>query len=76
MIPISLLYAVPLSDELIVLHHASTAQMNAIASPVKGSLIFNTDDNEVYERNATAWHKVSTNSIAISGSGTLSDSYL
>jgi len=79
------LNAAPLSDELIVLHNANTIEINAIASPIKGSLIFNTDDNEVYERNSTAWNKISANGsetkmvagngITLTGSGTTADPY-
>ncbi len=79
------LTSAPLSDELVVIHNLTTTEMNAIVSPVKGSLIFNTDDNEVYERNATAWHRISAdgsetkmvagNGITISGSGTTADPY-
>lgn len=58
---ISSINAAPLSDELVVLHNVTTAEMNAIASPAQGSLIFNTDDKEIYERNATAWDKISSN---------------
>jgi len=82
---ISQLYAAPLSDELIVLQHATTIEMNAIDSPIKGSLIFNIDDNEVYERNSTAWNKISANGsetkivagngITLIGSGTIADPY-
>ncbi len=82
---IFVLNAAPLSDELIVLQHATTAEMNAIASPTQGSLIFNTDDNEVYERNATTWKRISAdgsetkivdgNGITITGSGTSNDPY-
>ena len=81
----SQLYAAPLSDELIVLQHATTTEMNAIASPTQGSLIFNTDDNEVYERNTTAWNKISANGsetkmvagngVTLTGLGTITDPY-
>ena len=80
------LNAAPLNDELIVLHHASTTEMNAIVSPLEGSLIFNTDDNEVYERNATAWNRISSdgsetkiiagNCMEITGTGTSADPYV
>jgi len=80
------LSAAPLSDELIVLHHASTAEMNAIATPTQGSLIFNTDDNEVYERNATAWNRISSNGsetkivagecMEVTGVGTVASPYV
>ena len=76
---------VPSSDELVQLHHVTTLEMNAIVSPLKGSLIFNTDNNEIYERNATAWHLISTetsktkiiegNGITVSGEGTTANPY-
>jgi hypothetical protein len=79
------LNAAPLSDELVVLHNANATEMNAIASPIQGSLVFNTDDKEVYERNATAWNRISSdgsetkiianNGIKITGSGTVADPY-
>jgi len=82
----SQLYAAPLSDELIVLQHATTTEMNAIASPTKGSLLFNTDDNEIYERNTTAWNKISAdgsetkmvagNGVILTGSGTTTNPYI
>jgi len=81
----SLLYATPTSDELVVLHNVTTAEMNAISTPVEGSLIFNTDNKEVYERNATTWRIISNNGsetkiiagngISVTGSGTVSDPY-
>jgi hypothetical protein len=82
---ISTLCAVPQSDELIVLQYATTAQMNALGSTQQGTLIFNTDDHEVYERNATSWKRISSdgsetkivsgNGTYITGSGTTSDPY-
>jgi len=80
------LTSAPLSDELVVIHNVATTEMNAIVSPVKGSLIFNTDDNEVYERNATTWNRISSdgsetkmvsgNGSFITGSGTALDPYI
>ena len=80
------IYAVvPDSGELVQLHSVTTAEMNAIASPVEGSLIFNIDDKEIYERNSTAWQKISNdgsetkivagNGITVIGSGTIVDPY-
>jgi len=79
------LNAAPLNDELVVLHHVNTVDMNAISSPIEGSLIFNTDDSEVYERNSTAWNKISTdgsetkmiagNGVTLTGSGTIANPY-
>jgi len=75
----------PKSDTLVVLHKVTTLEMNAISLPIEGSLIFNSDDNEVYERNITAWNKISSdgsetkiiagNGITVTGSGTISDPY-
>lgn len=81
-----LLYAAPQNDELVVLHSVTTSEMNAIASPTIGSLVFNTDDENIYERNNTDWKKISTdgsetkivagNCMEISGSGTNSNPYI
>jgi len=83
---ISTINAVPLSDELVILHSATTVEMNALASPKQGSLIFNTDDNLVYERNATAWHSTASDGsetkvvagrcMDITGIGTTSNPYI
>jgi len=51
----------PNSDKLVQLHSVTTSEMNAITSPIEGSLIFNTDDKEVYERNATDWKRITSN---------------
>ena len=51
---------VPQSDELVTLHPVTTIEMNAITSPMQGSLVFNTDNNEVYERNDTDWHRITS----------------
>jgi len=77
---------VPNSDELTQLHSVTTSEMNAITSAIKGSLVFNTDDKEVYERNATNWkkmtssgnetHIVSGSCIDITGTGTSEDPYV
>jgi hypothetical protein len=83
---ISNINAAPLSDALIVLHNVNTANMNAIASPIEGSLIFNTDDKEIYEHNATGWNRISSdgsetkivsgNCIEVTGTGTTADPYI
>jgi len=75
----------PQSDALVVLHNVTTTEMNTITSPPQGSLVFNTDDNLVYERNSTAWRKTSSNGsetkivvgegLTIIGSGTAADPY-
>ena len=76
----------PNSVNLVQLHKVTTTEMNAIVSPVTGSLVFNTDDKEIYERNATSWkkitsdgsetHIVSGSCIDITGTGTAADPYV
>ncbi len=83
---ISNINAAPLSDELVVLHNVNTTDMNGISAPIEGSLIFNTDDKEIYERNATAWNKISSdgsetkivagNCMDITGIGTTAHPYV
>ena len=83
---ISNINAAPLSDELVVLHNVNTVDMNAIAAPIEGSLIFNTDDKEIYERNATAWNRISSDGsetkivagscMDVTGVGTAGDPYV
>jgi hypothetical protein len=83
---ISVGYATPLSDELIVLHHVSTTQMNNIASPTEGSLVFNTDDKEIYEYSSMVWKRISSNGsetkmnagkcMEVVGSGTTDNPYI
>jgi len=83
---ISTINAAPLSDELVVLHNVNTVDMNAIATPIEGSLIFNTDDKEIYERNASAWNKISSdgsetkilggNCMDVAGIGTTLNPYI
>jgi len=76
----------PSSDTLVQLHNVTTSEMNAIISAVKGSLIFNSDDKEVYERNTTNWKKMTSNGdethivsgscIDITGTGTSLNPYV
>jgi len=83
---IGTIHAAPLSDELVVLHSATTTEMNAISTPTQGSLIFNTDDKEIYERNTTAWNRISSDGsetkimagscMDITGVGTAGDPYI
>ncbi len=77
---------VPKNDELVALHIVSSSEMNAITSPVQGSLIFNSDDNEVYQFNGTLWDRISStgnetkiiegDDITITGTGTTLDPYV
>jgi len=51
----------PLNDELLMIHNTTTSQMNGISTPKEGSIIFNTDKETLYERNTTAWRRVTSN---------------
>jgi len=76
----------PISSELLILHNVTQSEMNTIATPIEGSLIFNTNNEEIYERNSTDWDRISsdgskTKIIAgactkVTGSGTSSDPYV
>lgn len=80
------LYAVPSSDALVVLHSASTIQMDAISSVPEGALIYNTDTQTMHEHNSTQWQRVRSdgsetkiiagNCTEITGSGTTNDPYI
>ena len=77
---------VPKNDELVALHIVSTSEMNTITAPIQGSLIFNSDDNEVYQYNGTLWDRISStgnetkiiegDDIGITGTGTTLNPYV
>ena len=84
---VSKIYAtIPKSDSLVILHTVSTTEMNTITSPEEGSLIFNTDDQEVYERTSNTWNKISSdgsetkivagNCMNVTGAGTTLSPYI
>ncbi|MBU2899499.1 hypothetical protein [Maribacter dokdonensis] len=65
------------SGLLLGLTNATTADINATTDAAKGSLIFNTDTNQVYVFDGTSWNQMGqkttyTGTFRISGSGTLS----
>ncbi|MGB6269457.1 MAG: hypothetical protein WBF67_10660 [Olleya sp.] len=49
---------VPLADELVDIHSATTIEMNAIVNPDEGSMIYNTTEKCIYQRTDTAWVKI------------------
>lgn len=64
------------SGLLLGLITASTSDINATTDASKGSLVFNTDDNEVYVFNGTSWNvmgqkKTYTGTFKITGSGSV-----
>lgn len=65
------------SGLLLGLTNATTADINATTDATKGSLVFNTDTNQVYVFDGTSWNQMGqkttyTGTFRISGSGTLS----
>ncbi|SEB44015.1 hypothetical protein SAMN05192540_0288 [Maribacter dokdonensis] len=65
------------SGLLLGLTNATTADINATTDAAKGSLVFNTDTNQVYVFDGTSWNQMGqkttyTGTFRISGSGTLS----
>lgn len=51
----SSLVAQPAADELVQIHSVTATQMNAITSPLTGSLVFNADDMHFYGFDGTNW---------------------
>ncbi len=65
------------SGLLLGLTNATTADINATTDAAKGSLVFNTDTNQVYVFDGISWNQMGqkttyTGTFRISGSGTLS----
>jgi len=65
------------SGLLLGLTNATTADINATTDAAKGSLVFNTDTNQVYVFDGTSWNQMGqkttyTGTFRISESGTLS----
>lgn len=48
----------PQANSLVRLHNVNTSQMNAIANPLLGSLVYNTSQQSVYQRSANSWIKL------------------
>lgn len=80
------LNAAPTSDELVLLHNVTTTEMNAIASPSAGSLVYNTTENATFFYTGTVWKKMRSSGdetivtagsgITVSGNGTPSSPYV
>ena len=76
----------PTANELVSIHSATLAEINAMASPIEGSLIYNTNDKFLYQFNGTLWQKltpegnetkiVANGNVSISGTGTTADPYV
>lgn len=76
----------PTANELVSIHSATLAEINAMASPIEGSLIYNTNDKFLYQYNGTIWQKltpegnetkiIANGNVSISGTGTTADPYV
>ena len=76
----------PTANELVSIHSATLAEITAMASPIEGSLIYNTNDKFLYQFNGTLWQKltpegnetkiVANGNVSISGTGTTADPYV
>ena len=76
----------PTANELVSIHSATLAEITAMASPIEGSLIYNTNDKFLYQYNGTIWQKltpegnetkiVANGNVSISGTGTTADPYV
>ena len=78
--------ATPKSDELLILHNVTQSEMNAVSVPIEGSLVYNSNDEETYERNSTDWDRVTSDGsetkivagacTKVTGTGTATDPYV
>ena len=76
---------VPDANLLVNIHAATLAEINAIANPLEGSLVYNSDDKFLYQHTGSSWQKltpegnetkiVANGNVAISGTGTSGDPY-
>lgn len=76
----------PTANELVSIHSATLAEITAMASPIEGSLIYNTNDKFLYQYNGTIWQKltpegnetkiIANGNVSISGTGTTADPYV
>jgi len=73
------------SDELLQIHRVNTVEMNNIATPQAGSLVYNTTENTLYFYTGTTWKRVRSDgtstivqagsNIIITGNGSSSTPY-
>ncbi|WP_405395694.1 hypothetical protein [Maribacter sp. Asnod2-G09] len=76
----------PTAGDLVAIHSATLAEINAIVSPHEGSLIYNSDDSFLYQFTGSAWQKltpegnetkiISDGNVNIVGTGTSADPYI
>jgi hypothetical protein len=58
---------VPEANLLVKIHELTTTEMNAIVSPEKGSLAYNTSVNAMFFYNGADWAEMNTASSSVSG---------
>ena len=76
---------VPEAGQLVGIHSATLAEINAVVNPIEGSLVYNSDDKFLYQYNGANWQKltpegnetkiVANGNVTISGTGTTADPY-
>jgi hypothetical protein len=80
----SSLYAIT-ADELLGVHKVTTTEMDNIATPKAGSIVYNTTENTLFFYNGTAWKRLRSvgsetiinagSHIEVSGDGTSASPY-
>jgi len=48
----------PQAEELVKIHSVTSTEMNAITSPIEGTLTFNLDDQHTYQYSGTKWQRL------------------
>lgn len=76
----------PTEEELVNLHDASTANINAIVNPYVGSLVYDSDTNAVYVYDGSIWRSLKSDgsetvinggdNITVTGNGTSATNYI
>ncbi len=77
---------VPTAEELVGIHSVTNSQMNSIANPITGTLLFNSDNSSLYGYNGSSWESlkpqgnetkiIADDNVTITGSGTTADPYI
>jgi hypothetical protein len=77
---------VPEAGNLVGIHSATLAEINAIVNPIEGSLVYNSDNKFLYQYTGSSWEKltpegnetkiITNGNVSISGTGTTADPYI
>jgi len=75
----------PSATDLVSIHSATTAEINAIVNPIEGSLIYNSEEKFLFQFTGTDWLKltpegnetkiIADGNVTVTGSGTTADPY-